>query len=222
MTFATASRRTFQAVRRDSKPIGAEAELWRPIEPRSMRRALRAAERYDVNRKQKGARNGPLGHVGLEVYRALWHRVRFSDGCLCPSIEWIMKACARSRGAVVAALKRLKAAGFLRWIRRLEYTGGPAGVRGPQVRQITNAYALDVPPAAAAMLPAEIVPDDELARRADRQRELAEFDRTAFQSSPLGAAFASLGAALFGSASLPSSLNPPLDSYPKSGGRSAR
>jgi hypothetical protein len=218
-----ADRRTFQAVRRDSKPVGrCEADIWKPTDKRQARQALKAAERFEVKHKPKGRRNGPLGHVGLEVYRVLWSRIRYADGCLCPSIEWIMKACARSRGAVVAALQRLKAAGFLKWVRRFEYTGGPRGVRGPQVRQATNAYALGLPGAALALLPATIIPADELHRQEARARFVAECERTAFTFAPIGRAFAAFEAALFGSASLAGSLNPPKGFNSKSGGRSAR
>lgn len=161
-----------------------------------MRLALRAAERYDRHHKPKGARNGPLGHVGLEVYRALWAAIRFRDGCLCPSIEWIMKTCRRSRCAVVGALKRLKAKGFVAWRRRLEYTGGPRGVRGPQVKQATNAYGLGVPGAALQLVGNVTIPDDERTRICERAAEVAGFEREAFNQSPLGQAVARLGASL--------------------------
>ena len=218
-----ADRRTFQHVRRDSKPVGrCEADLWNPTDKRQARLAQRAAERFDRKHKPKGKRNGPLGHVGLEVFRALWACVRYSDGCLCPSIEWIMKTCRRSRGAVVAALARLKAAGFLKWVRRFEYTGGPAGVRGPQVRQATNAYALGLPGAALALIAPDLIPDDERARREGRASFVAECEAAAFTFAPIGRAFAAWGSALFGSASLPSVRNPYEESLSKSGGRSAR
>ncbi len=218
-----ASRRTFQAVRRESRPVGAfEADFWKSTDKRQARQALTAAERFERKHKVKGRRNGPLGHVGLEVYRALWAFVRYSDGCLCPSIERLMKVCARSRGAIVAALKRLKAAGFLKWVRRFEYTGGPRGVRGPQVRQATNAYALGLPGAALALLPPPLIPDDELSRQEARARFTAECEAVAFTFAPIGRAFAALEVALFGSASLSRSLNPSLGLDSKSGGRSAR
>lgn len=183
-----------------------------------MRAALKAAERYERAHKPKGSRNGPLGHVGLEVLRALWSRVRFSDGCLCPSIEWIMEACRRSRCAVVGALKRLRTKGFLAWQRRLEYTGGPAGVRGPQVKQATNAYALATPKAALDLLGNSIVPDDERTRLRDRAEAVASYEREAFEHSPLGRAVARLGAALHPNASPPGARNPSPRSLSVSGG----
>jgi hypothetical protein len=212
MNKTNVARRTFQKVWRDSRPVGSfEAHLWRPTDSRQMRQALRAAERFDRAHKAKGRRNGPLGHVGLEVYRALWARVRFSDGCLCPSIEWIMRICRRSKGAVVGALKRLKAAGFLTWIRRLEAVDGPPGVRGPQVRQATNAYALGLPGAALKLLASYIpVPLDELDRRRERDRFIAECERQAVAFSPLAEALAKLERGLGMNASPPGAMNPPL------------
>lgn len=209
MTGVNQGRRTFQKVRRNSLPVGqCERDLWRPTDSRQMRQALKGAERYDRAHKPKGKRNGPLGHVGLEVYRALWSAVRFADGCLCPSLEWIMRACRRSRGAVVAALKRLKAKGFLRWQRRLDYTGGPPGVRGPQVKQATNAYALGLPGGAVALLDAPAPPPaDDAGRRQDHAAFAALCEREAFDFSPIGAAFARW-AALFNNASPPGARNP--------------
>ncbi len=193
MNLINASRRTLQAVRRDSKPVGSfEATFWRPTDARQMRVALKAAERFDRARKRKGRRNGPLGYTGLLIYRALWRFVRFRDGCLCPSYERLMKATGLSRQAVADALKRLKAHGFLSWRRRLEYTG-EVGVRGRAVRQATNAYVLGTPADALAYLGSTIVPADELTRIRERAAFVRDCERSAFHASPLGAAFAALG-----------------------------
>lgn len=224
MSQINANRRTFQKVRRDSKPVGTvESDLWRATDSRQMRQALKAAERYDRAHKAKGKRNGPLGHVGLEVYRALWSRIRFSDGCLCPSLEWLEKATRRSRGAVVAALKRLKLLGFVVWRRRLEYIGGAAGVRGPQVKQATNAYALGLPGGALALLASPVpLPADQLHRQKERAAFVALCERVAFNFSPIGEAFARWEASLL-SASLPGARNPSVGIIYKSGGaRNAR
>lgn len=205
------SRRTFQPVRHSSAPVGTrEAEIWRPMTKLQMGQALKAAARFDVLHKAKGERNGPLGHVGLEVYRALWSRVRFSDGRLDPSIMWLMKACGRSRSAIVSALRRLRSCGFLKWIRRLTYTGGPPGERGPQVQQATNAYALDLPADAGRLIAGSPIPDDELSRLRDRVAAIASFEREAFDHSPLGATFARWGEQLRSNASPPNTRNPSL------------
>lgn len=145
------ARRTFQEVHRDSKPIGSvEAELWKPTNDKTREDALEAARLYELAHKAKGRRNGPIGHVGLEIYKALWSVVDYSTGRLEPSLDWLMKVTRRSRDAVVTALKRLKFCGFLRWVRRFAYTG-QQGARGPQVRQVTNAYALAIPDHAAQL-----------------------------------------------------------------------
>lgn len=137
------SRRTHQRVWRDSFVLGGdyEAEVFRPYDRDEMAVCLEAAERFDRRNKRKGDRNGPIGHVGLEVYRALWRRANFRSGRCDPSIERIMQDTGRSRRAVVWALKRLWNVGLVRWLRRFVYTG-ERGIRGPQVQQATNAYEL--------------------------------------------------------------------------------
>lgn len=219
MAAANVARRTHQKVRRNSRLVGSvEAQIWKPTSPKQMKASLEAAERFELQNKAKGRRNGPLGYVALRIYRALWRRVRFSDGTLCPSYDWLMKACRLSRAAVAAGLRRLRAHGFLTWVRRLEYTGGPPGVRGPQVRQVTNAYALTAPATALQLVAkAAVVPDDEITRLAERSAFLRECERAAFDASKLGAAVAALGRAvarrsLTPNASLPSARNPALRS----------
>lgn len=151
----TEARRTHQKVHRDSFVVGEfEGEVFRPYDRDEMALALEAAERFDRHGKPKGARNGPIGHVGLEVYRALWRRANFRSGRCDPSIEGLMRDTRRSRRAVVTALKRLWNIGLVRWIRRFVYTGERA-IRGPQVSQATNAYELRMlPEAFLALLPA--------------------------------------------------------------------
>jgi len=155
MNTNNANRRTFQQVHRDSFVLGAvEGEVFRPYTRDEMALSLEAAERFERHAKAKGARNGPLGHVGLEVYRALWRHANFQSGRCDPSIAGLMLATRRSRRAVVAALKRLWSCGLVRWIRRLVYTGERA-TRGPQVQQATNAYELrTLPDALLSLLPA--------------------------------------------------------------------
>jgi hypothetical protein len=208
MNQTNATRRTFQKVRRDSRPVGScEADLWKPTDAQQMRVALKAAERFDLAHKNKGRRSGPLGYTGLLVFRALWRFVRFRDGCLCPSYERLMRATRLSKGAVAGALKRLRACGFLTWRRRLEYTG-EAGVRGREVRQATNAYALAVPAAALAHIGSIPLPGDALDRIKARAAFVAACEREAFDNSPLGRTLSALGAAIVGRPSLPNARNP--------------
>jgi hypothetical protein len=210
MNYPNPTRRTFQKVRRDSRPVGScESDLWKPTNAQEMRVALKAAERFDVARKNKGQRNGPLGYTGLLVYRALWRFIRFRDGCLCPSIERLMKACRLSKGAVTSALKRLSTHGFLTWQRRLEYTG-ELGVRGREVRQATNAYALAVPPAALVLVGAILIPADAITRLRERAAFILECERAAFADSRLGKAVAALGRRVSDKPILPNARNPSL------------
>lgn len=211
MNNINASRRTLQSVRRDSSPVGSfESTFWRPTDARQMRVAMKAAERFDHARKRKGRRNGPLGYSGLLVYRALWRFVRFRDGCLCPSYARLQKATGLCRQAVAAALRRLKAHGFLTWRRRLEYTGEPGQVRGRAVRQATNAYVLGTPADALAYLGQTIVPSDEITRIRERAAFVLECERDRFASSRLGAAFARLESAVSAKPSLSGGVNPSL------------
>lgn len=170
-------RRTFQPVRRDSRHAGErEHRIWRPLggtkqEARQFIGAvMKAAEFYDRNGKQPGKRNGPLGHIALEVLRALFRYADFKTGRLEPAIATVCGEIKRSRGAVVSAMARLKAHGFLDWIRRTEPTDNVGA--GPQVRQITNAYGFDIArlPRSAAAWVRKILgkgppPDCEVARQ---------------------------------------------------------
>jgi len=132
-------------VRRDSFPKGqCEARFWRPVSKRQMGPAMVAAEGYERQHKLAGKRNGPLGHVGLEVLRALYRIVCHRSGRLEPSIDYLMGKLRRSRDAVVRALKALKVHGFLDWIRRTEPVPEAEGA-GPRIRQISNAYRLCIP-----------------------------------------------------------------------------
>ena len=80
----------------------------------------------------------------------LGNLVNFRTGRLDPSLDFLMGKLRRSRDAIVRALKALRDHGFLDWLRRFEPTGNEG--RGPQVRQVSNAYRLSLPRCAAAML----------------------------------------------------------------------
>lgn len=77
------------------------------------------------------------------------------------------------------ALKRLKAHGFLDWLRRYVPTGN-AGMRGPQVKQTSNAYRLMLPPQVErGMTPPP--PEDD----SDRRQAAAEEGRVMIARLPL-------------------------------------
>lgn len=222
-------RRTFQPVRRDSRHAGErEHRIWRPLgrDAREGRRfagaVMKAAEFYELRNKPAGKKNGPIGHVGLEVLRALFRFVDFKTGRLEPAIATICERIRRSRAAVVAAMARLKDHGFLDWIRRTEPTGNVGA--GPQVRQITNAYGFDLarlPRSAAAwvrkILLGPPTPDCEVARQEQATGDVEAMLDTLSCEEQAGAladdpglrdALAGLGRALDSSASSPGGQNP--------------
>ena len=139
-------------VRRFSRMKGrCEGVFWRPFRAEDARRYMRAAERYERDRREAGKRNGPLGPVGLEVLRELVRLVDYRTGRLEPAITTLMGRLKRSRDAICRALANLRRHGFLDWLRRFEPVLAK-GEKGPQVRQVTNAYRLSLPPGAERLL----------------------------------------------------------------------
>ena len=139
-------------IRRHSRLRGrCEGVFWRPFKGEDAKRYMQAAERYERDRRETGCRNGPLGPVGLEVLRELVRLVDYRTGRLEPAITTLMRRLKRSRDAVCRALANLRRHGFLDWLRRFEPAPG-RGEKGPQVRQVTNAYRLSLPPAAERLL----------------------------------------------------------------------
>lgn len=154
-------RRTWQPVRRNSYNAGErERKLWRPIRPSEIVGILKAAERLDERARKTGERQGPIGEIGLKVLKLLCRLVDYRTGRLEPSYHYLMASLRRSKAAIARALARLRAHGFIDWIRRCEPTGNTG--KGPQVRQVSNAYALRVPATASghAKRAAPPLPDD--------------------------------------------------------------
>jgi hypothetical protein len=195
------SRRAHQPVRRDSRPVGrCEGVFWRPTTRLHIDRIKLAAKRYELATRQPGARNGALGFVALEVLDYLGNLVNFRTGRLDPSLDFLMGKLRRSRDAIVRALAALRDHGFLDWLRRFEPTGNKG--RGPQVKQVSNAYRLSLPRRAAAMMgrffQVPPVPDDHaytqevnLAELDAYRAGLSELERTRLDVDPddkLGAA----------------------------------
>jgi hypothetical protein len=140
-----------QPVRRHSRLVGhCEGAFWSKTDRATVRRILLAARRYELAQRAPGRRNGPLGHVALEVLELLANLVAYRTGRLEPSLDTIARKVRRARSAVVEALAALRTHGFLDWLRRFEPTGHEG--RGPQVRQVSNAYRLALPPRAARLL----------------------------------------------------------------------
>ena len=195
-----------QPVRRHSRLAGeCESLFWHRTDRREVRRVLLAARRYDVVGRAPGRRNGPLGHIALEVLELLAHLVDFRTGRLEPAIDTIARKIRRARSAVVAALARLREHGFADWLRRFEPTGND-GQRGPQVRQVANAYRISLPARAARLLGAMgqdvPMPDDVGHAQETRSEALAamkaslpldELAVVEVDDGPLAHALASLG-----------------------------
>jgi len=141
--------RSNSPVRRNSHNAGgSEVSLWRMHNtfPKTEHNArMRAAEAFEHETKLPGKRNGALGSIGLDVLRCLLRLRGRKDGRLDPSYQWIADKIHRSRSAVGKALERLKASGFLDWIRRCV----PIEDALPdeqQSEQISNAFILLQPP----------------------------------------------------------------------------
>jgi len=192
-------------VRAQSRLAGrCEAMFWSRTDRQEVRRILLAAKRYDLAGRQSGRRNGPLGHVALEVLELLGNLVSYRTGRLEPAIFTLMRKLKRSRDAVVRALAALRSHGFLDWLRRYEPVEreGP----GPRLRQVSNAYRLSLPARAAQLLgrwgqPVPL-PDDVLHAQAERQQAvethkaglgLADLPGFVVDDGPLARALAGLG-----------------------------
>ncbi len=179
-------RQTGQRVHRYSRTeAGGEGRFWQPFNPRNVARFMQAAEKYDrlkrlAHRRERNNReNGAIGHVGLEVLRELLRLIDYRTGRLDPAIATLALRIGRSIAAVADALKRLKAHGFLDWLRRYVPTGN-AGLRGPQVKQTSNAYRLMLPPQMERDMTAPLPEDD-----SDRRRAMAEEGKAMIAKLPL-------------------------------------
>lgn len=138
-------------VRRGSRAIGHfERLFWRPTSRRQSRLIVLAARRYELSRRRRGARNGPLGTVALEILDLMANLVDYRTGRLDPALTTLMRLLKRSRDAIVRGLRNLRTHGFLDWKRR--YAAAPSSGKGPQVMQVTNAYRLSLPAPAASEL----------------------------------------------------------------------
>ena len=165
-----------------------EDRLWRPIgdgKRRGARRRigaiLKAAKELDRRTRRErqkeraGVRNGIIGDIGYAVLEAIYnHFVEYATGRCEPAIATIAEKIGHSYAATHAALRRLRSAGFIQWIRRSRPTDNK-GEAGPQVEQISNAYALMLPEKIEAMIRKLLgrtpIPDDARWRREQDKRE---------------------------------------------------
>lgn len=146
-----------RAVRRHSYDVDdSRAQVFRPIGDGTKRGAmgwidclLQVAREYDDQHRDDGGKR-PLGWTGLAVLEVLLGRrgrrripIDFKTGRLDPAIDTIAEATGLVRVTVVRALARLKATGFLQWVRRSRRTGND-GLFAPQRKQTSNAYFFDL------------------------------------------------------------------------------
>jgi len=83
-----------------------------------------------------------LRRIDVTILEALIKHVDFATGRLFPAIETIAAKAGCHRNSVIAGLRRLKAKGFIDWVRRTVRTGNE-GEFGPQLEQTSNAYYFD-------------------------------------------------------------------------------
>lgn len=189
-------RRTGSKVRKFSTASG--AVRYRQLGSREANDRIFALRRWErAQKKAPRKRNRAVGHIGVEVYEALCRRAARGSGRLDDiSYAGISAITGFARSAVVAAIARLRAMGWLDWIRQYVETGA-GGARGPQVAQTFNAYLLQVPLQALARCGIRFgpppVPDD-LAAAAEGEAKAVK--AMELEASPLGAALDRLGAAV--------------------------
>ena len=190
-------RRTFQPVRAGSRlandyvasPVSREDHGW-----------FRGAIEWDAKRLRiRGKVRTKLTLIDEAIMDYLWSLARRFQGEVWPSARRIAEEVGCAISTVHQAKRRLDSAGWLKWTRRCEPVGD-LGVRGPQVRQITNAYRFLVPPEAAKLIAkwrarkAAAAPIE--GDRDDRARSRREMEADAFADSPLGRSFDLLGDAI--------------------------
>jgi hypothetical protein len=83
-----------------------------------------------------------LTRIDVTVLEALLAKIDFATGALFPSYDTIAAWAVCSRNAAIEAAKRLKARGFLDWVRRSIRTDNE-GEFAPQREQTSNAYFFD-------------------------------------------------------------------------------
>lgn len=163
-----------------------EGAFWRKTSRQEVRLILFAAKRYELNMRRKGRRSGPLGSVAIEVLEYLANLVDFRTGRLEPSLDTLMRRLKRSRDAIVRALRNLRTHGFLDWLRRYTPTGHEG--RGPQLRQVSNAYRLHLPERAKQFLGrwgcSQPLPEDCEHALEVRAAELEQHDKSPFHEGP--------------------------------------
>lgn len=171
-------------VRRQSWRKGrCELGFWRSISKEDGRFIIGAAQRYEEHTRNPGERIGPLGPIGVEILK-LFVNLAIAGSCRVePQLTWIMSKVRRSKCAVVAALARLRDHGFIDWRRRYVPTGNEG--LGPQVKQTSNAYRINIETAKRIVSDFEKpspLPDDLAQTRDEREARALAWNAAVNQS----------------------------------------
>lgn len=140
------SQGTGQPVRRESLDVDdPRAQVFRPVDGgiAFVERYLEAIEAWADQIKRAGKQH-EINANAIRVLKALLRRcMDFKTGTCEPCLDTLMRLTRLARRTVTRALATLRKHGFLDWIRRTVRTDNPPG-EGPQVRQVSNAYWIDL------------------------------------------------------------------------------
>ncbi len=167
-------RRSHQPVRRNSRMDGDWVHQWyRPMTMREKNELVRAARAYDRAMKQPGEKRGPIGSIGLELLEELATLAAACRGRVFPTLSWMQSKLKRSRDTIVGCLRRLSDAGLVTWVRRIvPVDEREAWARGPQVKQTSNAYRLELPKRLRKFVRKAPPAADEAARKAEMRARI--------------------------------------------------
>ncbi len=145
-------RRTHARVRRGSQKAGGrwETRFARKITWREGDQIRRAAQMMDERSKKAGDRRGCLGLEALKILKLMTEQLA-RTGRFDMAYGTIARLLRIARSCTVAAMARLRNAGFVFWVRRCVPTD-LQGQRGPQYAQTSNLYRLGLPKAGRALL----------------------------------------------------------------------
>lgn len=139
-------QRTMQPVRRDSLDVDdPRAQVFRPVEGghKFVDAVLWAFDEWaDITKK--AGKPHQLNANCKKVLEVLLRRCTdFQTGVCEPCLDTLMRYTRFARPTVVRCLRVLKAAKFVNWLRRTMRTDNAPG-EGPQVRQVSNAYWIEL------------------------------------------------------------------------------
>lgn len=147
------ARRTYNPVHRGSRYSGMEvpeAMDWSERDA-GIEALRRRGIQTKVKGKRRGQKDGGLSLLAEKIYAYLsWYAVECA-GKVFPTYETIANDVGCSINSVWRCLAQLKAEKLLDWMRRCEPTGRE-GIRGPQIKQISNFYFVRLNKAAQILL----------------------------------------------------------------------